>query len=230
MTTTPTTTTTNLACPACSAPFSADDVHVDLGIANCRVCRGVLDLRATQHPLDLPRPSHITVEENGERLSLTVPWRRRQHLVAMILLPAFWATAVYFFVFSIEEPDFKGFLDPLVLGLYVVVVPLTYVTLSGLCNRTRITVDGAGWLRLMHAPLGWFWTGQYHFAAAKIAQLYTVRDHRRDCYTLVAMDAGLCRVDLLRNLVTYEDARFVERALERRLGIPDRRVEGEARR
>ena len=51
----------------------------------------------------------------------------------------------------------------------------------------------------------------------------------RPKYCLAAIDKQECRIDLVRNLSDYDEAYFLERTLEQRLGIRDRAVDGEAR-
>jgi len=67
------------------------------------------------------------------------------------------------------------------------------------------------------------------FAAGEIDQLYCVLQHgeKRHTYELWVELRGAGRLCLLRRLDTAGAALYLERVLERRLGIADRPVEGE---
>jgi hypothetical protein len=108
-------------------------------------------------------------------------------------------------------------------------VGLTYGALAGLFNSTEVRVDG-GMVTVRHGPVPWKGA---RLEVAKIEQLY-VRDRgakQRSSptdmrYDLCALVEGTA-VKVMR-LDTLEQGRFLEQAIERRLGIVPRRVAGEA--
>jgi hypothetical protein len=44
----------SLCCPHCDAVLFTDDVHATLGFADCRRCRGIIDLRTRAQTLPMP--------------------------------------------------------------------------------------------------------------------------------------------------------------------------------
>jgi hypothetical protein len=106
---------------------------------------------------------------------------------------------------------------------------ITYVTLAGLLNRTRITVEG-GLLTVRHGPLPW--RAPRPIDVTRIRQLYCEQivssgKGRSVSYTVCAVIDGDERVQLLKSLQDRAEALYIEQALEERLGIEDGPVAGE---
>jgi hypothetical protein len=224
----------NLTCPACGAPFSADDVHPQLGIANCRKCRGVLDLRAADRPLDMPTPPRFTVEESNLGLTLSWRWFRATHLLMLLFTVAWWSFLVVWYRDALRDHNTMAIVFPILhvgAGLYI-----GYTALTGLFNRTRIHVDCVGLLTVAHGPLPW--PRPRPLRRDEVTQLYVQRVESRSrddngstsvtvTYTLSAIDDKGKLRKLVGNLA-LDDARYLEWRLERQLKIPNRPVEGEA--
>ena len=216
----------NLTCPACGAPFSADDVHPELGIANCRVCRGVLDLRAPDRPIDRPRPARFSLDESDGRMVIEWRWFRTKNL-AMIPFALFWCGFLFFwYQRALTNPrhDELALLFPLLhvgVGLWLV-----YGIASNLVNRTRIVADDGG-ITITHGPLP---ARGRRVERATLAQLFseTVRGNRGSIsFALAAVDSTGKRVRLVRNFDDADEPKWLEAVLERRLGIRNRPVAGE---
>lgn len=108
---------------------------------------------------------------------------------------------------------------------------ITYYALAGVFNRTVVRVMPEG-VSINHGPLPW--PGSTVLARCDVAQIYARRvdiTRKRSVETSwslhVHQRSGQDR-KLLPGLETHTHALFLERELERALGIRDRPVEGEA--
>jgi hypothetical protein len=217
----------NLTCPACGAPFSADDVHLDVGIANCRICRGVLDLRASDRPMQRPRPPRFHVEESDGRLSIAWRWFAPANLAMIPLLICWFGFLALFYADALSAPhNITPFL--LIPLLHVATgIGLAYPTVANIVNRTRIVVAG-DIVTVRHGPLPWW--GNRTLVRSTITQLFCRRDTGNKgaiSYALVAIDRSGTRIDLVRALQREDDVRWLEDTLERRIGIANKPVVGE---
>lgn len=99
-----------------------------------------------------------------------------------------------------------------------------YWTLTFLINRTMLRADDRG-LDIRHGPL--FWPGSRFIPRQDIEQLFVSIHPRRYGFTY-RLQAFLPHgnVVLVRDIRAPEEARSMERAIERRLGIKDRPVPG----
>src|SRR5436309_664330 len=73
----------HLSCPDCGADVPAEDINIDTGLARCRACNGVINVKEAvgaerPAPVKRPRvaqPRAITVEDlGGTGLRLTRSW------------------------------------------------------------------------------------------------------------------------------------------------------------
>ena len=107
---------------------------------------------------------------------------------------------------------------------------ITYVVVASFLNRTRIEVAPDG-LTIRHGPVPW--RGNRTIAPFDLEQLYTKeRIHRGkrgtwNTYELWARVRGDPDAKLLSGLEDRDQALFIEGAVEERLRIADRAVEGE---
>jgi len=116
-----------------------------------------------------------------------------------------------------------------VLALAICAVFL-YTVLTGLVNRTVIHVTPRHF-RLWHAPLPW--PGRFSFPSNEVEQLFlgTLKHTSRSgvfetLSLLVALRSGR-QIRLLKGDHPFVRLRWLERIVERELGIADRRVRGE---
>jgi len=100
---------------------------------------------------------------------------------------------------------------------------LAYYGLCVLVNATEYRVDDE-WLTVKHGPLPW--PGARKIPVDHIAQLSTLAHRSRHSltYSLWASVLGRPPVRLAEGINTFAEARSVERAIERHLGIEDRDV------
>jgi len=217
----------NLSCSHCGAPFAADDVHADLGIDNCRSCRGVIDLRARAQAIPLPRPQRFTVERAGSRLEIHWRWFQPQHL-GLVLFAVAWNSFLYFWyhgAFHGKSHDLVMILFP--LGHVAVGIGVAYSSVAHLLNSTSIVCDG-NTLTIAYRPLPW--RGSRTLEAAAIRQLFTRKVEGSKgsiSYVLSAAMSDGTQLDLVRGTSDPAELRFLEQELEQKLGIVDQAVVGE---
>ena len=221
-----------LDCPSCHAPLGAKDVRLELALATCQSCGAVHDLskRGAREPLSLrPRrmlPKRLRIDTVGECTRISWRWfDPRQHLF-MAGWCLFWDALIlgaYYQEFHKREPSLLALSFPLlhlIAGLCV-----TYYTLAGFLNRTRIEVEQAR-LCIHHGPLPW--KGNLELRGRPLTQLY-VRDTstaKQKSYGLMGLDRDGYEVRLLSGLDDQEFALALEREVERHLGIEEAPVKG----
>jgi hypothetical protein len=110
---------------------------------------------------------------------------------------------------------------------------LSYSTLAGFLNRSRISVRD-GFLEVRHGPIPW--RGNRRIPVAELEQLYceeqvstNSKGHSGPTYRLNAILRGGRKLTLLSGLTAADQALFLEQEIERRLEIPDRAVADEYR-
>lgn len=100
-----------------------------------------------------------------------------------------------------------------------------YISLARALNRTRIEVR-EGWLLVRHSPIPW--RGVRHLDRADIEQIHCEKLARFETYSVHVKRRGKEKpLVVCEDLPTWKEALFVERRLERALGITDRKVDGE---
>lgn len=227
-----------LLCPSCGALIRAEDMNLDRMVAKCRDCHAVFDFvpegkaasRRQRTVVDMPKA--ITLDAMGPELTLT----RRWYSPKFIFLVVFCAIWNGFLVTWYTLVTAGG--APLVFKLFPLIhvavgVGLSYFTLCGFLNKTRIVVSGES-LRVRHGPLPW--PGSREVPTRELAQLFTVEKisrtkngESRD-YQVQARTRGGGDVKLLTGLPEVEQALFIEQQLEAYLGIRDEAVMGEVAR
>lgn len=228
-----------LDCPSCRTPLHAKDVRLDLALATCQACGEVHDLSgrkasASLSPAKPPRPrikqpGRFRLETSDENTRISWRWLSPKHLFMILFCMAWDGFLVvwYGIALHVKDPPIPMLVFPLV---HVAIgVGLTYSTLAGLLNRTRIEVS-RHLLTIRHGPLPW--KGNQTLNGRQLKQLYveeSVRSLKRNAqvgYHVMALDQGGNKVRLLSNLEDKDHALFLEQELERHLGIEDAPVRG----
>lgn len=224
-----------LSCDACHTPYLGSDIHPALGLATCHQCGAVHRIEVPTPPVARPaapvsaRPERFDVRDDAVGYSATWTWRTP---AVWFLIPftLFWngfMVVWYSIALTQGEPLMAAFgTVHLAIGL-----GLAYYVATQLVNRTTIelTVDR---LTVAHAPL--WWPGARQLERSSISQLYVVEVVRtnkgRHSYTWTLMAVGSDGVgrELVTGLRTLEEGRYLEQTLEKKLGIADRAVDGEA--
>jgi hypothetical protein len=235
---------THVACPSCGTPLRAEDMSLQTMAGKCHACNALVDLRsavpgaaapavdayaAAPEPLPVPLPARLHVQSRGRDLVIV----RR------------WFTWVYIFLafFSVVWNGFLVFWygmafvsdAPLAFKLFPVLhvavgVGLTYLTFAGFVNSTTFTVE-RDHLTVRHGPLPW--RGNLDVSTGRLEQLFCteqVIQGRNGTTVRYGVDAVLkdgTQLKVASGLDEREQALYIEQAIEKHLGIVDRRVRSE---
>lgn len=202
----------------------------------------------------VPMPESITLVEDDRPAAFegaAMPYREgAARRVASFSLERRWYAPKYIFMafFCVAWDSFLVFWYSTVLShgasggnLIAIVFPvahvavgvgLTYSTLTGFLNRTKITVRN-GTLSLRHGPLPW--AGNRSIAVDEIDQLYcqqvvSTRSNNSSpaiTYAVFARTKNGAALKLLSGIPEADQALFIEQAIETRVGIEDVPVGGE---
>lgn len=185
------------------------------------------------------RPARVRVENEGSELRLSWRWWSWRVCFLVFFCISWDASLVFWYSVGIANPAFPWIFFVFPIVHLAVGVSLTYFTLAILVNRTVVLVDQEE-LQVRHGPLPWL--GNLRIPVDQIAQLYVGDaangDHGSEAniwsfrrrYS-VALRV-LLRDGASRTLLRLEDlelALYLEREIEKFLGIPDKLVEGELR-
>ena len=228
----------DIKCPHCSRVVQAENINIQSCIAKCGYCSGVFGFAdkvpgaaqgSSKRTVEMPKS--YTMENEGADLVITRRWFNWKYLM-MLVFCVFWDG---FLVVWYTIAFTKG--GPLLMKLFPVLhvaagVFLTYSTIAGFLNRTRITLNTLE-LRIRHYPLPW--PGNKVVQRREIEQLFceekmsSTRNGVSYTYSLQAVTAGGGRLKLVSGMDKPEDALFLEQKIEGFLGITDRPVAGEMR-
>jgi hypothetical protein len=118
------------------------------------------------------------------------------------------------------------------IGHLAVGIGLTYYTICGFVNRTRVAVASRV-ITISHGPLPW--RGNRTVPGSDVQQLYReevvsrTKNGTRTSYQLSAIRKDNSKVKLLAGLAGADLALFLEQEIEQALGIRDQPVSGEMR-
>jgi hypothetical protein len=235
-------------CVSCGAEIPAGDVNLERALAKCVRCNAVFDIgaqiqRPARRPV-VPMPKNIRIlAPEGDTASSyeTASAYRAAPPQARVILERRWFTPAHvFFAFfcvtwdgvlavwysaAIRSPSLASLVFPM---FHVAVgVLVTYATLCGFFNRTRIVL-GDGRFMIVHAPLPW--PGNRSVDVAALDQLYCqehIGSKGSRTYSLNMRSKDGQTTQLLKGLGDADQALFIEQTLEARLGIVDQPVPGE---
>lgn len=235
-------------CEVCGSGLRAEDVRLDLAVAKCHACNAVYDLsgrkgRALPPPAEVkpvirPKaalPPRFQVEEEGSTTRITWRWFNPIIHLFMAFFCVIWdGFLIVWYGLAIgsgaagDEVPIVAVLFP--LGHVAAGIFITYITVAGFLNRTRVQVS-RDQLVIRHGPLPW--PGNKELAGRQLTQLFGEEVIRRGkngvtvTYDLVAVNRESRKVKLLTGLTERDQVLYLEQALERRLGIEDAPVDGE---
>lgn len=239
-----------LSCSQCGATVQAADVNLDRLLAKCAQCNhifafappgGAPGAGALARRM-VPMPPQLTIVADGAT-GADEPYRGPSAGRPRLVIERRWYTpALFFFVFFCLFWDgflvfwyamaLKAWILPAlvfpVLHLAVGVV-LTYRTICGFVNRTRIAIEHET-LTVRHGPLPW--PGARSIATSDLAQLYCEEHHAKKgqrSFSLAAMLRSGAKVTLLEGLPEPDQALYLEQLIESRLAIEDVPVAGSLR-
>jgi hypothetical protein len=224
-----------LDCRACGAAPRPEDLDAAGGAARCSYCGAVTALpggaRARPRgPVGMPRG--FRVDDDGIRLRIERRWFSPVHLVFVGFTVLWFAfLGFWFWVSARLDAPRAFFLFPLI---HVAVgAGLAYVTLAFLLNRTVVEVDRADRVTVRTGPVPW--RRDVEIPSGEVAQVFSTEKRYRQqdgtensLYAVEVLTRDGRRLPLVRGLMSAaEQALFLEEAIERRLGLPDRPVAGE---
>jgi hypothetical protein len=243
-----------LHCPSCGQPIVAEDVNVAQVVAKCRACHAVFrfedQLGSAEEPpcaapapaAKVPLPEGITVERdeslvlaagyrNIERhvgsLTITRRWYHARHL-GMIPFCIGWNAFLVFWYTTVTSGNAPWIFFVFPLAHVAVGIGMTYSMLTGLFNKTRVTVND-GRLRVVHGPIPS--RGNRDLPSSSVRQIYS-EEHAKSGrnaslrYSVNAIvDDGPTLV-LVKDLESSRQALYIEQELEAHLGIADEHVPG----
>ncbi len=228
----------DIKCPHCSRTITAADINVQTSIAKCGYCNAVFGFAdkvpgaaAGSSKRTVEMPKNYTMGNEGVDLVITRRWLSKKYVV-MLVFCVFWdGFLVFWYTVALTKAG------PLIMILFPVLHVavggfLTYFTLAGFLNRTKITVN-TGQLRIKHYPLPW--PGNKVIQRQELEQLFceeTMHSSKNSTsytYSLQAVTVGGGRMKLISGMDKPEDALFLEQKIEGFLGITDRSVTGEMR-
>jgi hypothetical protein len=240
-------------CSTCRSKLPAEDVNIDTVLAKCRSCNSVFDfsdqVRLEKIPEtkvkrdrgDIPLPRQIRVDDRGRTLEITRRWARGPAFF-FLFFSGFWNLIVSIFVVAFlsgmmrptrnssgqPPPWFMGlFLTPFVL----VGIGTGWAALALLFNTTRIRVVDRR-LMVRHGPI--WWPGKRDLDTSTLDQLYceeyvayTQNNVPQYRFQVQAICKDGSKLKLVRGMEDPGQALYLERLLEKHLGITDRAVRGE---
>lgn len=179
-----------------------------------------------------PQPDAVTETRDENGLTLSYRWFSWIHL--FLLMFCFVWDGFLFAWYSKALARGAAASDMVIWFpmLHVAVgIGLSYYTLAGLLNRTRIVVFG-GELTVRHGPVPWL--GNFTVSTADFLQLYreetiytSSRGGRSASYHLSAVTQGNRKLRLVSNVPEADIALYLEQTIEEVLGLKDSKVAGE---
>lgn len=186
------------------------------------------DARKVAGAVELPRGFKLDTSDN--RLRISWRWWSPAHLFIMVFA-AFWDTfMVIWYSIAIVGQQWQMAAVGTIHG--AVGVGLAYYAITGLVNRTRVTLS-ANQVAVEHGPLPW--PGSRALDRAEVEQLYVSRQETQNkgqvnvSFSLQVLLRGGQEVAIVSGLESADQARFLESRIEAALGIEDRAMPGEYR-
>lgn len=206
-------------------------------MAKCSSCAAVFGFAdkvagaALHAKREVQMPRGYSLGTDGADLVITRRWFSAKYIF-LLFFCIFWDGFLFFWYSTAVSGG-----APLVAILFPLLhvgvgVFLTYTTIAGFLNRTRVSVNPAE-LRIKHYPLPW--PGNRTVPRQELEQLFcseklsNSKNGVHYTYGLYAVLAGGRREKLVTGLDSPEDALFLEQKIEGYLGITDRPVVGEMR-
>lgn len=229
-----------LTCPNCQTPLTAADLKLDAGLAICPNCRSVLQLDAGQAPdlthkkFPVSTPDGIELYPGTLGMEILIPWKKMNKGVGPILFfTLVWDAFILFFI-AIILLSGSGFIPLVFMSLHILVgIGLTYYCLSVLLNTTSIYVSQSD-LLISHRPLKSPFNKDRSMEPKDIEQIYveryvasTTNKQPNYAFKVLAVMRDGDKITLLKGITRLPYARFIEKEIERFLGLKDRQVEGE---
>lgn len=232
----------HLHCPDCSEQISSDGINIVKTIAICKHCDNLFDfepmvletagLPAIRERREEIIPPGIEVLRLSSELEIMIDWRKNAKTFTFFFA-IFWNVfvSVFALIFAIAgAPLVLLFLIPFFLaGGYML-----YSSLGYLVNTTYVTVNDHR-LSIEHTPIKFLIQRDKHYAPDEIDQVfvrkYSVGSVNNEPVYAYAVDIQIKRsqdkVNIVKELKSLDNAKFIEAEIEYFLNIKDRPVHGE---
>lgn len=231
-----------ITCPTCHRQIPAPDINIQQGIARCGDCQEMFSfLRDVATPVPAGNvavaavekrevaqtPPGLTVTHVMNDLVITRRWFTKMAFGLLVFCVIWDGMMVLFITLGLRDGNFPW---PILLHLAAGIF-ITYWMLTSFVNSTEISVNDQT-LTVRHFPLPW--PGNMSIPVATIDQLYcthatTQRNSSNSQYFAVnLLQKDGKAVVLATNIEQPAQARYIEQEIERRLGIVDRPIVGEA--
>jgi hypothetical protein len=227
----------SLFCPNCGISLEDSAISWSRGVGRCVRCRKEFDVNSrlpgsTAHSAAAaailhPRPVEVKVQELGGRdWQISWRWFNLGHIGMLFFCVAWDSFLVFWYGKAFTDAHTPWLMILFPIGHLAVGVGLTYATLAGFLNSTRIEHRG-GQLSVRSGPLPW--RGNQRLDASEIVQVYAERNDSRarsgevvTGHTLCAVTRDGARVKLLSSISTETHAQYLQSEIARRLGLSNR--------
>ncbi len=243
----------HLSCQQCDTPILAGDMNLEHAIAKCSHCGFVFSFaevlgsatgsiahlqeairqgwKPHQDPVALP--AGMTIKTMAGSVRITQRWFEKLAFLSLVSC-LLWYAPLYLWFTELYYPGLDFSLK-MITTLYAGGgVFFAYFTLARFVNSTVIQADRR-FLTVRQRPLPWF--GKRNIPVPDVKQIYCVESvrhnslgHRHASYQVRAILHSGATIGLTSGLKHPEQAFFIEDQLEKGLGIPPRKVQGELRR
>lgn len=223
-----------LYCPTCGSAIPAADMNLESMVAKCAACNAVfrfdgeLAPAAPREELPVPLPNGVVMEQNGSELQITRRWLSAKFFFLVFFCLVWDGFLVVWFGIALASKIWM--MAAFATGHALIGLFLSYYTVAGFLNRTRIGVSHAQ-IAVRHGPLPWW--GNKRLETSDVAQLYCKETITRSrgttnaSFSLHAMLRSGGEQKLLADLDNSEQALYFEQEIERYLGITNVPVRGE---
>lgn len=226
-------------CPNCGTHVPSEDINIVRLVAKCQNCDEIFSFGDSDQSMtapgtgsvrDVPKPPNLHVETIGQRLTISYRWFHWMYFFLLFFCIGWDSFLIFWYLMALHMPGPAALIMVLFPTIHLAVgVALTYVTISGFLNSTRISADRS-FLEIQHGPLPWW--GSRKIPTDQLNQLFCRGQHRSRksnamAYSIHAILNNGDRVDLLSHVQDRDLVLYLEKAIEDHLGIEDRPVAGE---
>jgi hypothetical protein len=176
-----------------------------------------------------PLPEKFNVSRTGHTMAVDWRWFGAKYIFLAFFCAAWDCFLIFWYATALTTGNAMMILFP--IAHVAVGVGLTYSTLAGFLNRTRVEATAAR-LRIQHYPMPWL--GNRELASDTIEQLFTKEkvSNGKNGQTITYEVHAILRPDsrrqkLIGGLDDVGQALWLEQALEAHLRVADEPVAGE---
>jgi len=230
------TETISLVCPACGGKTNFND---DIESWVCKVCGNEnifqLDRSSSPEPSESilarpiqPKPRIVNIHRRGSSLELYWRWFSAKYIPLALFCIAWDSLSIFWYRMAFESNS-PWIIKVIPISFITVGVGLTYITLAGFLNMTRIRID-ENEFTVEHNPLPW--PGEVNGPVKDLIQLFCQVNHPVSRQGLANFELAVVlengrQLRLLSNLDSPDVGMFIEHQIEKWLTISDTPVANE---